>query len=163
MATTKITNTSGATKYFGFIPPHGASLASGANVTINGDLRSILASGKGRYSRKLELASIATEEAAGRCTILQNVEDDTPAPTFVSITPNSGLNAGGLAVAIVGTRFTVDATVMIGGAAATSVVVVSPTSITCVTPAHVADEATDVVITNGDASTVTGVGAFTYA
>ncbi len=82
-------------------------------------------------------------------------------PTFVSIAPDNGAAAGGTAVTITGTEFQPGATVTIGGAAATSVVVVSRTSITAVTPAGSVG-ARDVVVTNADGQIVTAVGAFTY-
>ncbi len=56
------------------------------------------------------------------------------APTITSVTPASGLSTGGTPIVIVGTGFVSGATVAVGGAAATSVVVVSPTLITAVTP-----------------------------
>lgn len=55
---TKVTNTSGAAKMFGFIPPHGAALDAGSDTVLEGDLRTVLASGRGRYNRKRELASL---------------------------------------------------------------------------------------------------------
>jgi hypothetical protein len=71
------------------------------------------------------------------------------APTIVSIHPNSGSISGGDDVTITGTNFenTPDATVTIGGVAATSVVIVSPTSITCDTPAGTVGTV-DVVVSN---------------
>jgi hypothetical protein len=48
MARTRITNMSGVSKHFGFIPPHGKTLADGASVELDGDLRTVLASGRGR-------------------------------------------------------------------------------------------------------------------
>lgn len=59
-------------------------------------------------------------------------------PTVVSKSPSGGTTAGGTALTITGTDFPADATVDIGGAAATSVVVVDSTTITCVTPARTA-------------------------
>lgn len=82
-------------------------------------------------------------------------------PTFVSIAPTSGTDAGGTAVTITGTEFQPGATVTVGGAAATSVVIVSRTSITAVTPAGTAG-ARAVVVTNADGQSVTAAGAFTY-
>lgn len=86
-----------------------------------------------------------------------------PAPRFTSIVPNTGTDIGGTAVTITGAKFQTGATVTIGGAAATSIVVVSERTITCVTPAGTIG-ARDVVITNPDtdAGSVTAVGAFTY-
>lgn len=85
----------------------------------------------------------------------------TPAPTVSSITPPSGSTAGGTAVTITGTGFVATPTVTFGGSAATSVVFVSSTSLTCVTPAHAAG-AVDVVVTNPDAQAGTLTNGFTY-
>ncbi len=57
-----------------------------------------------------------------------------PAPTVTSVSPNSGTTAGGTAVTITGTNFAAGATVTFGSTAASSVVVVSATTITAVTP-----------------------------
>lgn len=59
-------------------------------------------------------------------------------PTVISVTPNTGLAAGGTAITIVGTGLTGATGVTVGGTAATAVVVVSPTTITATTPAHAA-------------------------
>ena len=56
-------------------------------------------------------------------------------PTVSSVSPNNGPAAGGTAVTITGTNFAAGATVKFGATAATSVVVVSSTSITATTPA----------------------------
>jgi len=85
-----------------------------------------------------------------------------PAPTYTSLSVTSGSTAGGTSTTITGTGFQNSATVTVGGASATSVVVNSSTSITCVTPAGTAG-AKDVVITNIDGKSVTGSGAFTYS
>ena len=53
-----------------------------------------------------------------------------PAPTTTSISPSIGSTSGGTAVTITGTNFVNGATVQIGPAAATSVAVVTSTSIT---------------------------------
>ena len=58
-------------------------------------------------------------------------------PTVTAIAPASGTTAGGTAVTITGTNFVTGATVTIGGASATSVVVVGATSITEIGRAHV--------------------------
>lgn len=44
MARTKVTNVSGETLHFGYLPPHGVTLEPWEEVTYNGDLRTILAS-----------------------------------------------------------------------------------------------------------------------
>ena len=70
-----------------------------------------------------------------------------PSPVTVgSVTPAVGSTTGGTPISIPGTRFHSGATVTVGGAAATSVVVVSATEITCVTPAGTVG-ARDIVVT----------------
>jgi hypothetical protein len=74
-----------------------------------------------------------------------------PAPTLTSISPNVGGTVGGAAVTLTGTNFSTATGVTIGGVACTSFVAVSNTSITCVTPAGSAGDAS-VVVTNPDGS-----------
>ncbi|HEX9982974.1 MAG TPA: IPT/TIG domain-containing protein [Thermoanaerobaculia bacterium] len=79
-----------------------------------------------------------------------------------SVSPNTGIAAGGGLVTITGAGFSggLPATVTFGGTAGTNVQFVSPTAITVVTPAH-ALGAVDVVVTVGGQS-VTSAGGFTY-
>lgn len=84
-----------------------------------------------------------------------------PGPTVSGIAPASGSTAGGTAVTITGAGFVSGATVAIGGAAATSVVVSSATTITALTGARVAGTV-DVVVTNPDTGSGTKVAAYTY-
>lgn len=86
---------------------------------------------------------------------------ETDAPTVSSLSPNTGGTAGGTAVTITGKDFNGATGVTFGATAATSVVVVSDTSITCVTPAKTAG-AKDVVVTT-PAGTGTKTNGFTYA
>jgi hypothetical protein len=99
-------------------------------------------------------------------TVFDPIWDDfqyylLPAPTVTSISPTSGLLAGGTSVAITGTGFVNGATVTIGGASATGVTWNSDTSISAVTPARTAG-AKDVVVTNPDSQSGTLTGGFTY-
>jgi Domain of unknown function (DUF1929)/IPT/TIG domain len=84
-----------------------------------------------------------------------------PAPTVTGVTPTSGTTAGGTPVTITGTGFLAGATVAFGTTAATSVTVVSSTSITATTPAHAAG-AVNVVVTNTDAQSGALTGGYTY-
>lgn len=69
-------------------------------------------------------------------------------PTVSSITPDVGDTAGGGGiVTITGTNFTGATGVTIGGVACTSVIVVNPTTITCVPGAHAAAANQSVVVT----------------
>jgi YVTN family beta-propeller protein len=70
-------------------------------------------------------------------------------PTVTSVSPSNGSTAGGTAVTITGTNFTGATGVTVQGSAATNVVVVSATSITCTTPAGTAGTASVVVTTPG--------------
>lgn len=54
--TTIITNTSGKTLSFGFIPPHGKELTSGESVTVVGDLAVQLKTGGGRDNKRKVVA-----------------------------------------------------------------------------------------------------------
>lgn len=83
------------------------------------------------------------------------------APTIISVIPNTGSELGGTSVTIAGTDFQSGATVTFDGDAATNVVFVDSTEITCDTPAHAAG-AVDVVLTNPDTGFDTLVGGFTY-
>ena len=77
-----------------------------------------------------------------------------------SVTPNSGATAGGTAITITGANLTGAISVTVGGIAATSVVVVSSTSITAVTPAGTAGAKSVAVTTPNETATATN--AFTY-
>jgi hypothetical protein len=81
--------------------------------------------------------------------------------TVIAISPGSGTTLGGTAITITGTHFAAGATVMIGGAAATSITLVSDTSITAMTPQH-ATGASDVIVSAGG-KTGTLRSGFTFA
>ncbi|MGD0092379.1 MAG: IPT/TIG domain-containing protein, partial [Planctomycetota bacterium] len=87
-----------------------------------------------------------------------------PAPTISGVAPAQGIFSGGTAVTITGTNFVQGSNntgVTFGASAATNVVVVSATQITCVTAAGSAG-AVDVKVTNPDTQVATAAGAFTY-
>lgn len=89
-------------------------------------------------------------------------EPEPPAPpTITTVAPTTGAAAGGTAVTITGTGFTGATGVTFGGTAGTNFVVVSATSITCMSPAHAAG-AVDVVVASPNGS-ATKTGGFTYA
>lgn len=83
--------------------------------------------------------------------------------TVLAINPTSGADSGGTPITITGTGFLSGATVKLGTNLATSVVVVSATSITAVTPASsTGDTAVNVTVTNSGGSTGTLTNGFTY-
>ena len=102
-----------------------------------------------------------TVTVSGHSGSLTNGFTYTVAPTVTAVSPNSGSTAGGTAVTITGTNFATGATVTVGGAAATSVVVVSGTQITATTPAGSAGAVT-VTVTNLGAQSGSLASAFTY-
>jgi hypothetical protein len=79
MARTLITNTSGGEKHFGFIPPHGVTLEDAAEHVVDGDLRTILAGGRGRYSRSREITALDAAVDDGSVTT-----EDHPDPSSSS-------------------------------------------------------------------------------
>lgn len=107
------------------------------------------------YDPKINLSSLPTVDY-GQVRVTYTVP-----PTVTSCSPSSGTTAGGTEVTITGTDFTGATGVTFGGAAATSVVVVNATTITCATPVGTAG-AKDVTVTTA-AGTGTLVGGFTYA
>lgn len=76
------------------------------------------------------------------------------APTLTSLSVSSGPAIGGTPVTLTGTNFTSDATVIFGPTTANDIVVVSSTSITCLTPPQVGLVAVTVTEANGSASLV---------
>ena len=83
-------------------------------------------------------------------------------PTVTSVSPNAGTILGGTSVTITGTGFLTGATVKFDTSQATSVAVVSDTTITCVTPAHETAVAVNVSVTNTDTQTGTLNNGYTY-
>ena len=67
---------------------------------------------------------------------LASAFDYTPAPTLDSVTPDSGLAAGGTKVTITGTNFASGSMILFGQSQAGEVVVVSDTVIQAITPPH---------------------------
>ena len=83
-----------------------------------------------------------------------------PTPSITLVNPSSGPTAGFTSITIFGTNFTGATSVKVGGVAATSIVVVSSTAITALSPTHSVGAVDIVVVTpNG---TVTLVGGFSY-
>ncbi|MHC5082006.1 MAG: IPT/TIG domain-containing protein, partial [Planctomycetota bacterium] len=94
----------------------------------------------------------------------EDEEEQEPAPTspeVAGISPSTGVASGGTAVQIFGNRFQSGATVAIGGLAATNVVVVDGTEITCDTPPGNPGPA-DVLVTNPDGQSGALPGGFSY-
>jgi uncharacterized protein YdaL len=80
---------------------------------------------------------------------------------LTSLSPNSGSKSGGTNLTINGTGFEAGATVLIGNKAATNVVIVNSSKITCVTPSG-AKGNVDVKVTNTDGRSATLPAGFQY-
>ncbi len=139
----------------------GATLSLGGtaatNVTVVGST-SITATTPAHAAGAVTVTVTNSDAQSGSLT---NGYTYRAAPTVTSITPNTGTTAGGTSVTIAGTGFVAGATVSLGGTAATTVNVVSSTSITATTPAHAAGAVT-VVVTNTDAQSGTLTNGYTY-
>jgi hypothetical protein len=140
--------------------------ASGASGTFaNGLITATATTG----SNGVATASAFTANATGGSYTVTATLDSLSAsfnlsnllpPTVTAVSPSSGLAAGGTAVTITGMNFTGATGITIGGAAATSVAVVSGTTITAVTPAGTAGTASvDVTTPSGSNAANT---LFTY-
>ena len=86
----------------------------------------------------------------------------TTSPTVNGVRPNTGLAIGGTAVTISGSNFRSGATVLFGGANASSVNVVSSSSITVMSPAGSAGSNVNVTVHNTDGTTATMDSAYSY-
>jgi IPT/TIG domain len=82
--------------------------------------------------------------------------------TVAGVTPTSGPTAGGTTITIRGSGFGPNPCVTVGGAAAKSVSVITPNSITAVTPSASTGPA-DIDITTADGKTVNLPAGFTYS
>lgn len=85
-------------------------------------------------------------------------------PSILTVTPNSGSEAGQSPIQIVGANFVVNygtTTVYVGGVAATGVTVVTPTILNCVVPTH-AVGTVDIQVINPDGQTAILRNAYTY-
>jgi hypothetical protein len=70
----EVTNTSGGSRFFAWVPPHGRLLTDGQKVDLHGDLRSVLAGGRNRYSQKINLQAMDADLVAGRATLCTSEE-----------------------------------------------------------------------------------------
>ncbi|MCL5260870.1 MAG: IPT/TIG domain-containing protein, partial [Gammaproteobacteria bacterium] len=84
-----------------------------------------------------------------------------PAPTISVVDPNHGPAIGGSNVTVTGTNFRGGTQVSFGSLAATNVVIISETKITCTTPKHPAG-IVDVTVTNIDGQKATLTNGYTY-
>ena len=82
-------------------------------------------------------------------------------PTVTAVAPTYGSSRGGTSVTITGTHFEAGASAMVGGVAATNVLVVNDTTISAVTGPH-AEGVVDLLIANPDGRVAGLAGGFRY-
>jgi hypothetical protein len=151
----------------------GTAFASGATVTIGGAAATNVV-----VVSATEITATTPAGSAGAVTVTVSVSGQNASltngftylvpPTVSSVSPNSGSTLGGTAVTITGANFAAGATVTFGAGrqggdgtgAATNVVVVSSTQITCTTPANNAGAVTVAVTVNGETGSLTN--GFSY-
>ncbi|HSH55550.1 MAG TPA: IPT/TIG domain-containing protein [Candidatus Limnocylindrales bacterium] len=141
---------SGAKVSFGTAPAAAVTFVSGTSLQVT-------APGSTTGGAR----NIVITNPDGQTATLVNGFTYVAPPTLSTVSPTSGVVTGGTKLTLSGTNFVSGVTVTVGGAAATSVAVVSGTSITALAPAH-ALGLVDIVVKNPDGQSVTKAGAFTY-
>jgi hypothetical protein len=155
-------------------PASGSHAAVPVTITDNSGSHSTTINQQANGDKWMEIDQFSFT-AHGACSIMLSTAG-LPSGTVVSanaarlvpidvlavygLSATDGPASGGTSVTLTGTGFDTGATVSFGGTPATAVTVVSPTSITCTTPAY-ASGRTDVVVNSGGAA-YTRFGAFTF-
>lgn len=96
-----------------------------------------------RYNQTINGAHYLSQEEFSNDDYVSGVsgciqQEESPAPTFTGLSPTNGPATGGQTVTITGTNLTGATSVKFGTTLGTSLVVVSSTTITIVSPAHAA-------------------------
>ncbi|MCY1078835.1 IPT/TIG domain-containing protein [Archangium lansingense] len=147
----------------------GSGFAPGASVTFGGVAAPVV-----EVASPSSLTATTPAHAAGRVDITVTNPDGqeatlpgaftyeaAPLPVLSSVSPTAGPPGGGTSVTLRGSGFAPGATVRFGGVAATSVLVVSDTSISTLTPAHESGWV-DVEVINPDGGRAVQAGGFLY-
>jgi len=132
---------------------------TGGVITAGSGTNSITFTAGGPGTLTLNVTSTTTAGCSDARSA--NVSVVLPTVTVTSVSPASGVAAGGTSATINGTGFASGASVAFGGTAATNVVVVSSIKITAKTPSH-SIGSVDVTVTNADASMGTLSSGFLY-
>ncbi len=151
-----ISPSTGATETATAVTATGTGFVSGCTWTVGG----IAATGVSFISStEVDFTTPATLVAGSYDVVVTNPDastdtlvggwtsSDAAAPTVSAISQDLGPIEGGGSHTITGTDFTGATGVTIGAVACTSVVVVNPTTITCVGPAHAAASGQSVLVT----------------
>ena len=142
----------------------GAYFTGATSVTIGGALATNMV-----VISSTSITAVTPAHAAGSVSLTVTTPSRTStfpnafsyaSSSILSIVPNTGVVGGGALITISGSYLSGATSVTIGGAPATNLVVVSPTTITAVTPAGTLGPA-DVVVTT-PAGTLTSLNGFSY-
>ena len=164
---TSISPTSGTTSGGASVTITGTDFVDGATVTIGGnDATSVT------VASATSITATTPAHAAGTVdVVVTNPDSQTGTlaggylyvapPTLTSISPNSGIVAGGYTVTITGADFVTVPSVTFGGTPAATVAFASSTSLLVTVPARSAGTV-DVVVTNADGQSGTLTDGFTY-
>jgi hypothetical protein len=186
VTTSSGTSATSSADYFTYLPATITSITPSTGPIAGGTLVTIIGTGFAGASAVIIGGSTATgltvinstavsvttpSHAAGAVNVVITTPNGTatgtnaftyePLPIFTSITPSTGPIAGGTGVTITGTGLIGATAVTIGGTAATGVTVISPTTVSAITPAHAAGTV-NVVITTPNGTATGGTGAYTY-
>jgi plastocyanin len=138
--------------------PDGVSISKGQTRTV-----SFTASTPGTFAFVCTVASCGIGHSS---MFGQMIVNGAATVSITDVIPATGPTSGGTSVSIFGQGFEPGATVTFGGLSATSVTVVSSSSIIAVTPVGPASEqaglAVDVTVRNADGTTATKTRAWTY-
>ncbi|MHC5018853.1 MAG: IPT/TIG domain-containing protein [Planctomycetota bacterium] len=140
----------GATVQFGGVQATGVTVVSGTQITCT--------TPSGTFG---PVSVAVTNVDLQSATLPSGYIYQGAAPTLTNVTPGAGPLAGGTALTLTGTNFVTGATVTVGGSSATSVTVVSASTITCTAPSGTQGPAT-VVVTNIDTQSATLAGGYIY-
>ncbi|MGA8615542.1 MAG: IPT/TIG domain-containing protein [Xanthobacteraceae bacterium] len=105
--------------------------------------------------------NVAVTTPGGTATVTNGYTYTAAAPTVASVSPNSGPTQGGTLITIMGTFFSGQPQVTVGGVQASSVTLISSTQIQAVTPAGTGTKDV-VVITSFGSSATSAADQFTY-
>ena len=164
---TNVVPNSGTTLGGTAVTINGSNFQAGATVTIGGNAATSV-----NVVSATQITAVTPVGLAGAVAAqVRNPDNQTGSqasaftyiapPTISNVAPASGSTTGGTAITITGTNFVAGATVSLDGAAATTVIVSSGTTITAVTPAHPAD-VVDVTVRNLDGQAATRASSFTF-
>ena len=131
----------------------GGVAATSLNVISPTSITAVTPAGAAGLADVVVVTVVGSATGSGAFTI------DAP-PTISSVSPVTGSTFGGTAITITGANLTGAISVTVGGVAATSLNVISPTSITAVTPAGTLGAVSVAVTTPYGAASVAS--AFTY-